>query len=304
MHPDRALDEYAARQYGTFSLSQARSVGLTPKMIETRQASGAWVRLAPSVYALASAPPKWERQMAAALLTREGSIAAGHSAAYLHGFPGFRPGRPVIMVPTTGNARSPLASVIRTMHYDSVERVRVRGFVTTSEAETIVTLARDQSHGQLERIVDEVLARGSSSMEQLSTTLNSRDRAPGSRKLRPIIEYRLPDAYQPPTSELERHLYRLTEDPRIPPTTRQLPFHFERVNATVDLYVAAWRLIIEADGRRWHTRNADLVRDRLRDNEATALGYGVLRFTWQLLVGSPDQCLDTILRTGRVRSAS
>jgi len=82
MNPDRRLDEYAARQYGAFSLSQARDVGFTRAMIETRRDNGAWIRLAPSVYVMASAPPKWERQMAAALLSRPGSIVAGSSAAH------------------------------------------------------------------------------------------------------------------------------------------------------------------------------------------------------------------------------
>lgn len=77
MRPDRALDEYAARQYGTFSLVQAKRAGFTARMVHGRVTDGAWVRLAPSVYALASAPPKWERQMAAALLSRQGAIAAG-----------------------------------------------------------------------------------------------------------------------------------------------------------------------------------------------------------------------------------
>jgi hypothetical protein len=304
MHPDRRLDDYAARQYGVFSLTQASSVGMTPKMIETRRVNGAWVPMAPSVYALRSAPPKWERQMAAALLTREGAIVAGRAAAYLHDLPGFRQSRPTIMVGPTGNARSPLATVIRSRYFDLIERDRVRGFETSAEADTIVTLAKDHSGNDLERVVDEVLARGSCSVQTLVDVAARRSHSPGLRKLLPIIEARLPGAYQPPTSELERLLYRLVDHPAIPPTTRQLPFHFQEVDATVDLYIPAWRLIVEGDGRRWHNRKADHERDRLRDNEATAHGFAVLRFTWEMLTKSPHSCLDTLVRTGQVRSAS
>jgi hypothetical protein len=113
MTPDRALDEYAARQFGAFSLEQAHKAGHTAKMIHTRVSNGTWIRLAPSVFALASAPPKWERQMAGALLSRKGSIVAGRSAAYLHGFDGFGATKPVVMIGLDGNARSPLARVIR-----------------------------------------------------------------------------------------------------------------------------------------------------------------------------------------------
>lgn len=303
MHPDRRLDEYAARQYGGFSLKQARSAGMSPAMIETRRTKGAWIQMAPSVYAVASAPPKWERQMAAALLTREGAIVAGKSAACLHGFPGFRAGHPVTMVGPTGNARSPLATVIRTKYFDDVERVRIRGFETTGEADTIITLARDYPSGILQRVVDEVLVRRSCSIEHLAGVLEDRSRSRGAAILEPIINERRPDAYQPPTSELERLLYPLIDHPLIPPATRQLPFSFQQVNATVDLYIALWRLIVEGDGRRWHTRQEDMERDRLRDNEATAHGLAVLRFTWKMLAESPEKCLETLLRTGRARSA-
>ena len=80
-----------------------------------------------------------------------------------------------------------------------------------------------------------------------------------------------------------------------------MPIAFRRVDATVDAYISVWRLIVEGDGRRWHTRKADYERDRLRDNEATAHGYAVLRFTYEMLRHSPGDCLDTLLRTGQSR---
>lgn len=304
MHPDRRLDEFAARQYGVFSLEQARSVGFTPKMIETRRGNGAWVRMAQSVYAVASAPPKWERQVAAALLTRPGSIVAGRAAAHLHEFPGFAQGRPVIMVDPSTNARSPLAKVIRSTCFDQVERVRRRGFPATSEEETVLTLARELDVAALERVIDEGIARKSIAVPILAELVDARSGAPGLKRLRPLVAERSEDAYQPPTSELERLLHRLVDNPLIPEVTRQMPFRFEQVAATVDLYVPAWRLIVEADGRRWHTRKADIERDRLRDNEATAHGLAVLRFTWKMLTWNRDRCLDTLIRTGRVRAVS
>jgi len=73
------------------------------------------------------------------------------------------------------------------------------------------------------------------------------------------------------------------------------------VPGTVDAYIGRWRLIIEADGRRWHTRKSDFERDRIRDNLATSHGIAVLRFTYRMLVGAPEQCVGTILETGSVR---
>lgn len=301
---DRALDEYAAHQYGVFSRVQARQAGLTPRMVQTRVETGAWIRLAPAIYALASAPPKWERQLAAALLTKEGAIATGWSAAYLHAFPGFRPTRPVIMVGLEHNARSPLARVIRSQRFPAVGATRVGGFLVTDEAETVMVLARDLPERRLESVVDDLLARRSVAVEELHRVVTLSHGVPGVPKLRRIVDFRLPDAYQPPTSELERLLYRILDDPGLPPYTRQMPMSFQRVGATVDAYIPAWRLIVEGDGRRWHTRRADQERDQLRDNEAVAHGYAVLRWGWEILRDRPGQVVDTLLRTGRIRGVS
>lgn len=302
--PDRVLDEYAARQYGVFSLEQAKRAGFTARMVHTRVAARAWVRLAPSVYALASAPPHWERQMAAALLSRDDALVAGRSAAYLHDFEGFGPSRPVIMIGEGGNARSPLARIIRSRRFDDVGRVRKRGFQVTDEADTILTLSRELVVQRLESLVDSVLARKSCHPSDLARVVESASGSPGVGKLAAVVGPRLPDAYQPPTTELERLLYRVLDHTVVPAYTRQLPFTFLRVEATVDAYVPAWRLIVEGDGRRWHTRRADHDRDRLRDNEATAHGYAVLRFSYEMLRDDAGGCLDTLVRTGRIRTAS
>ena len=155
----------------------------------------------------------------------------------------------------------------------------------------------------LESLVYWVLARRGCTAREISEILGHSGRMPGVGKLRPIVEYRLPDAYQPPSTELERLLYRILDDPGLPGYTRQMPMRYQRVNATVDAYIADWHLIVEGDGRRWHNRRADHERDRLRDNEATAHGLAVLRFSFEMLRDRPDQCLDTLIRTGSVRQA-
>lgn len=304
MDPDRALDEYASRQYGVFSLAQATSAGMTSRMVDVRVGRGSWIRLASGVYALASAPPRWERQLAGAILGEQDAIAAGQAAAHLHGFSGFRRGRPVIMVPEGRNARSPLARVIRSRWFEDVRRSRVGAFLCTDPAETIVTLARDLSSPRIEHLVDECLASGLVDIDVLTAVVADRGGSPGMSRLRPILEERTADAYQPPTSELERLLHRLLDHPSVPAHRRQHPFRSERIEMIVDAYIPEWRLIVEADGRRWHTRKADFERDRLRDNAATARGIAVLRFTWRMLKRDPNGCLATLIDTGVTRTAS
>jgi very-short-patch-repair endonuclease len=69
----------------------------------------------------------------------------------------------------------------------------------------------------------------------------------------------------------------------------------------VDALIAEWRLIPEADGRAWHTRFADLRRDRVRDREALVHGYEVARYVYDELVGDTQWIVDELLRIGEMR---
>ena len=46
-------------------------------------------------------------------------------------------------------------------------------------------------------------------------------------------------------------------------------------------------LIVEADGRRWHTRTADFARDRRRDRQAATRGWLTVRISWEELMSDP-----------------
>jgi very-short-patch-repair endonuclease len=97
-------------------------------------------------------------------------------------------------------------------------------------------------------------------------------------------------------------LARLPTAPRI---VRQAPFPWRSARpGRVDVLLPDHRLIIEADGRRWHARHADFDRDRWRDNEAVAHGHRVMRFTWVHLHDLPEDVLDLINRTILQKAAS
>ena len=90
---DRKLDAIARRQHGVFHRRQVIEVGFTRRMIEHRRSIGAWVTLAPSVYALASHPFTWLRQAKAAELGIPGAAVSHRAAAVLHRHPRLPPGR-------------------------------------------------------------------------------------------------------------------------------------------------------------------------------------------------------------------
>lgn len=62
----------------------------------------------------------------------------------------------------------------------------------------------------------------------------------------------------------------------------------------VDFCWPAARLIVEADGHRWHDPDDARNRDRRRSNEYGRLGWTLLRFTWADVVHSPDWVVATV----------
>lgn len=304
---DRRLDEYAARQYGVLTRSQARAGGMTDQMISYRLKSGRWVRLASGVYAYASAPPKWHRQVSAAVLSQPEAIVAGRSAAHLHGFDGFGIGRPELIIPAWGNARSGLARITRDSHFAEIDTERIGGFQVSTVAETLWTLSSRLDRLALERQIDGQLTARTVRVGDFDPILERihGERRTGGPRLRAVLDNRRFDAYQPPTSELERYLYPVLDSPGIPPFRRQCPLRLdEGIEAVLDAFVDEWLMIVEADGRRWHTRRADFERDRRRDNAALAMGLVVVRFTYQMLVTEPDYCLGVLLDAGRSRTGA
>ncbi len=72
------------------------------------------------------------------------------------------------------------------------------------------------------------------------------------------------------------------------------PWH-DGVQGVVDAAIPSARLIIELDGRRWHSTRADFQRDRDRDRRAVEHGWRVLRFTHGDVIKRPQAVIDSIL---------
>jgi very-short-patch-repair endonuclease len=303
-HADAAVDEYFARQYGIINHAQARKAGLTPRMIERRVESGRWRHLARGLYAVSSAPPTWHQRLAAAVLYHNQAVVTGNSAAKLHGLEVPTVKRPEVMVPFTANARSPLAKVERSRFYFQTHKTRVAGFEVISPAETVLKLAASRGDDEVGRLLDHTLATRTASLDHYQDILDriAGGRVRGAPALRRAVLERRSDAYQPPTSELERLSRRLTDRPEIPSTRHQHPLLGTAGLMIVDTFIEDWGLILEVDGRNYHTRKADFERDRRRDNAAAAQGLIVLRFTWQMVRNDFDYCLKTLVDTGRQRA--
>src|SRR5207248_6578943 len=77
-----------------------------------------------------------------------------------------------------------------------------------------------------------------------------------------------------------------------------LPIHDAsgRVLGVGDLVLPAERIVIELDGRAFHSTVDRFERDRYRQNQLTVAGWTVLRFTWRDLTRRPEYVVATVRR--------
>lgn len=302
-HVDHAISDLARAQHGVFAHRQARTVGATPRMIQTRLANHRWIPLDHHVYALPSHPATWRRQLKAAELRFVGGAISGRAAAVLHGLGEIPPGSIEVTVPrTSGRAGSRLASVRRR---DGLPTTTVDGIRVVTAPWALADLAGQAPPAVLERAMDDALVRRlvlPSELLLLREELVAR-RARGATAFGALVEERAND-HVPPTNQLEAALYRLLDRPEFPPYERQARFPW-RADAPqrVDAYVPHWRRIVEADGRVWHARYTDFERDKRRDHEAQRHGVEVTRFTWRQLVREPEYALGVLQAIAATRAA-
>jgi very-short-patch-repair endonuclease len=295
---DEAVLALARRQHGVFSRDQAFGSGASSRFIDRRLASGAWVRLDNAVYALAEFAPTYLRQLKAAELGSRDAAIAGRAAGALHELTGFRPVRPEIVVPPTVRAATGLADVHR---YAGVRLTSIHGIRTTTVAQTLFDVVSRVDLWTFERALDDALVTkvvGLGDLEE-RRAFYAGSRRRGLRLMTAFLAERSSEAWEPPESELEavgaKVLARLAGRLVL---RRQVRLRWrDAADQRVDFVDERHRLIIEVDGRRWHTRVRDFERDLWRTNQAVAHGYRVLRFTWVHVTESPDEVIATIERT-------
>ncbi len=298
----RALEATCRRQHGVSRRQQALDLGFTERMVERRIKAGDWIRLGPGLYASSAAPATWRRQAKAAELSVVGSVVSHRSAAVLHGIPGFRPGAIELTAPPTATSRSPFAVV----HRRSLIAARtVDGISTTTLARTVADFAGHIPLSTLGAMFDDLVVRRRLSIDDLrhEYELLAPTHCRGIGAVGWLLDHRV-DGDVPSANALERALKRVLDDPRLPHAHHQAAFPWWPEAAfRVDAFLPAWRRIIEADGRRWHTREADFERDRWRDHLAQRHGYEVTRFTYRQLVEAPGYALEVLLDIGRRAAA-
>jgi predicted transcriptional regulator of viral defense system len=296
-HIDEAIAAIAHRQFGVFSRRQALESTAGRSLVRRRVVAGLWVPVADGVYRLREFPGSWHAALMTAVLATSGPAVVSHeAAAAMHGLATFRPGRVVVTI-RHGAGRQRRGVTVHQLDDVASEHVtRLDGIPVTTIARTVIDLAAVCRRGRVAHVVDELLADERGTIEQLCSCFDSvaRHGKPGLATLRVVLASHSP-GYVPPQSKLERLLLRVLAAGGLPRPCLQYPFPGRRPGeGRVDAAYPEAKLIIEVDGRRWHTRRKDFAVDRGRDNEATLAGWRTLRFTWSELTKEPASVVDAV----------
>lgn len=302
---DALIARPAVRQCGVFSRAQALAVGMTDSSILRRLRSGRWLTLHPGVYLLAGVPPTWHTEIWAALLAAGRSASVTHETALrLAGSPHIAPRPITLTVPHGAHPRVAGAVVhqiddLRPHHLTVIE-----GLPASRPARAVVEVAATLGHRRLGRVLDDLVFDRRTSYAEVGVALAevARPGKPGVTALGAVLDDRS-DAAVPADSELEQALFAALVAAGLPrpEPQRTLP-GTGAVTGVVDAAYPDCRLILEADGRRWHTRVADLRRDHERDAEAARVGWQTLRFLYEQIVQDPDGVCSVVADVRAMRS--
>jgi very-short-patch-repair endonuclease len=292
---DAELARLAARQRGLFTSEHARRTGLDRSALHRRMRNGVVERVEPRIWRFTAVPVTWEQRVLASCWAESGD-ASHRTAGALWTLDGCHPG--VIEVLTQRWRRRPNASVriheTTSLHDD--DRTIIEGIPVTSPSRTIVDLSAVVPERRVEQALDSVWQRKLATPEELWACIERLDSAGRPWVVTPkrLVARRLGIDLGP--NLFEERLFSLLHAARLPLPEAQVP-----ISAPDGAFVARpdWLfpdllLVLECDSFRWHgawhRRKADLRRDR----RLVALGYTVLRISWEDLDDHAEQVVQDV----------
>jgi hypothetical protein len=292
MHPTTKLNSIAQRQGGVVRRSQAIAAGISDRQIGTRINSERWIRVGSGTYRIFEMPG--DRSLVrAAVAALPNAVASHNSAAAIHGLSYVDTRVTSVLVHSRTTHTFPLVKVYRCFDLSTNHVVEIDELPVTSPARTVVDLAAQVHLRQLGAIVDDAVAAGKTTTEDLIIVLNdvARKGKPGVTSMRHVLDRRYGEPRR--ASFLERRGNRLLRSAGLGDFVTEYP-HPWSPTRRFDVAYRNDSVAIEWDSLRWHLQTSAFERDRFRDTEAVIHGWRVLRFTWVDVHERPDHVIASV----------
>ncbi len=168
----------------------------------------------------------------------------------------------------------------------------VDGMLVTVRARTVIDCLRVLPDGDAGEFLDRALQRQWIVLEELFARIRAHYGRHGMPRLLRLARQAAGGAW----SEAERRLHRLLRSAGISGwrANHPIPGGTGRPIAIGDVVFVRAHLVVEVDGRAYHSDPDAFGRDRYRQNQLVAAGWTVLRFTWADLVERPDYVVESI----------
>jgi len=284
------VERLAAGQGGLFTRAQARTCGLSNYQIRRRLAAGDWFVVLGPVLARGGRVVTPALRDRAALLAVEPAILCGPSAARLHGI-AVRDKRTWLTVAPHHRVRLPGVKVVREL-LPRGDVVMIDGVPLTARGRTVFDCLRWLPEREASELLDTALQRRWIDLDWLTARVHRFAGRHGVTRMVALVR----QAGSGVRSAAERMLVTELRRAKVTGWQANMEIYDDRGDliGIGDIVFPGLRLVIEVDGRAWHSTGEVFQRDRRRQNRLVAAGWTVLRFTWQDLTERPDEVVATV----------
>jgi very-short-patch-repair endonuclease len=288
---DQLIAALAQRQHGVVATWQLIALGLDYDEIRYRAKIGRLHRIHRGVYAVGYRTlTRHGHWMAAVLAYGPDAVLSYRSAAALWGIgPGFW--KIEVTTPHGKRSRQGTRAHEATLHPEDIETHD--GIPVTSVARTILDLAAHLDHDQLTRLIEDADRRELLDGRALQPAMERRPHAAGTARLRRVLAtYR---GTGDTRSKLERDFRALIAKAGLP----EPQYNVLVAGLNVDVFWPRWKLVVELDGRPYHSSPRSYETDRIRDATLQKHDLRVLRVTGHRLDNEPGEVVADILALKR-----
>lgn len=305
-HIDQIILRHLAQHHWLAQKSELVALGVSPRSVERRVASGVLTAFGNGVVGIANQSDPPHQAMALGLAMHPAGALSHFTACDLEQIPARerRPGTSIrielpidLVIP---HASSRVATSLRIHQSRSLPAVDIAekdGWRRTTVERTVCDLAPIVSLAKLSWLIEWVIKEGLAdrgSIQACARSLNRQGR-PGTVKRRMALTNLLDD--EPlDLSELERRFLALAATLGIQGLEFQFqPPWYDGIKGIIDFAIPHLMIIIEVDGRRWHSLTQDQRRDRERDRVGRTNGWLILRYGWDELLHRPEEVAADLL---------